>query len=306
MLLENAELQTVRDFLRWTISRLGESDLYFGHGTDNVQDEALYLICGALHLPFDLDGRLLDGVLTQQEREKLLGLLDRRVRERVPVAYLVGEAWFAGLAFNVDERVLVPRSPIAELIANEFQPWLSRVEPRRILDLCTGSGCIGIACAYVFPDAQVCLSDISEGALEVACGNIARHNLAARVSTLSSDLFEALAGEQKFDLIVSNPPYVDADDLAAMPAEFHAEPPLGLGSGDDGLDITCRILAQAADHLTDDGLLVVEVGNSGAALDQRYPDLPLTWVEFEYGGHGVFVMSKQELLASRALIGSRL
>ncbi len=297
----SAELETVRDFLRWTISRLGEADLYYGHGTDNAQDEAWYLVCGALRLPFDLDGRLLDGVLIQSERDKLLTLLERRVQERVPVAYLLGEAWFAGLPFNVDERVLVPRSPIAELIEHEFQPWLGSAEPRRILDLCTGSGCIGIACAFAFPNAQVVLSDISSDALVVARSNIARHNLTDRVSATASDLFAAIEG-QKFDLIVSNPPYVDAADLAAMPAEFHAEPPLGLGSGDDGLDITCRILAQAADYLNDNGLLVVEVGNSGAALDQRYPQLALTWVEFEQGGHGVFVISKQDLIAGRALI----
>ncbi len=275
--------------------------MYYGHGTDNAQDEAWYLVCGALRLPFDLDGRLLDGVLIQSERDKLLTLLERRVQERVPVAYLLGEAWFAGLPFNVDERVLVPRSPIAELIEHEFQPWLGSAEPRRILDLCTGSGCIGIACAFAFPNAQVVLSDISSDALVVARSNIARHNLADRVSATASDLFAAIEG-QKFDLIVSNPPYVDAADLAAMPAEFHSEPPLGLGSGDDGLDITCRILAQAADYLNDNGLLVVEVDNSGAALDQRYPQLALTWVEFEQGGHGVFVISKQDLIAGRALI----
>lgn len=305
MLPANFELQTVRDFLRWIISRLGESDLFYGHGTDNVQDEAWYLVCGALRLPFDLDGRLLDGVLTADEREKLLKLVERRINERVPVAYLVGEAWFAGLPFHVDERVLVPRSPIAELIESGFQPWLGEIGPARILDLCTGSGCIGIASAFAFPDAEVVLSDISEEALIVARSNIQRHGLQGRVVAQSSDLFAGLAGQQ-FDLIVSNPPYVDADDLAQMPAEFHAEPPLGLGSGDDGLDITLRILAQASEHLTESGLLVVEVGNSGAALDQRYPQLPLTWIEFEHGGHGVFVMSKDDLLASQPLISAGL
>jgi len=304
MLPANFELQTVRDFLRWIISRLGESSLFYGHGTDNAQDEAWYLVCGALHLPFDLDARLLDGVLTAQEREQLFALVERRINERVPVAYLVGEAWFAGLPFYVDERVLVPRSPIAELIEQAYQPWLGD-EPARILDLCTGSGCIGIASAFAFPDAQVVLSDISEDALVVARSNILRHGVQERVTAQFSDLFADLAGQQ-FDLIVSNPPYVDADDLAKMPAEFHAEPPLGLGSGSDGLDITRRILMQAADHLTDGGLLVVEVGNSGAALDQRYPHLPLTWLEFEHGGHGVFVMSKDDLLASRSMIRSSL
>ena len=301
MVSANFELQTVRDFLRWTISRMGESDLFYGHGTDNVQDEAWYLVCGALRLPFDLDGRLLDGMLTNAEREKLCALLERRIKERVPVAYLVGEAWFAGLPFTVDERVLVPRSPIAELIEQGFQPWLGNSEPGHILDLCTGSGCIGIACAYAFPDARVVLSDVSEDALSVARFNIDRHRLQDRVEARISDVFDGLAG-QRFDLIVSNPPYVDADDLAQMPAEFHAEPALGLGSGEDGLELTRRILLQAASHLNEDGLLVVEVGNSGATLDLRYPDLPLTWVEFEHGGHGVFVMSKADLLAARSMI----
>lgn len=290
------ELETVRDYLRWIISRFSEAGLYYGHGTDNAQDEAWYLVCGALKLPFNLDGRLLDGRLTEAERQRLEQLVERRISERVPVAYLVGEAWFAGLPFNVDERVLVPRSPLAELIDVGFQPWLGDVEPEHILDLCTGSGCIGIACAVAFPEARVVLSDVSADALAVARSNIERHSLSDRVAALQSDVFAGLEG-QCFDLIVSNPPYVDAEDLAGMPAEYHAEPALGLGSGDDGLDITRRILQQAAGHLNEGGLLVVEVGNSGRALDEAFPELPLTWVEFERGGHGVFVISKDDLLA---------
>ena len=290
------ELETVRDYLRWIISRFNDAGLYYGHGTDNAQDEAWYLVCGALKLPFDLDGRLLDGRLTEAERQRLEQLVERRISERVPVAYLVGEAWFAGLPFNVDERVLVPRSPLAELIDVGFQPWLGDVEPEHILDLCTGSGCIGIACAFAFPEARVVLSDVSADALAVARSNIERHSLSDRVTALQSDVFAGLEG-QCFDLIVSNPPYVDAEDLAGMPAEYHAEPALGLGSGDDGLDITRRILQQAAGHLNEGGLLVVEVGNSGRALDEAFPELPLTWVEFERGGHGVFVISKDDLPA---------
>ena len=290
------ELETVRDYLRWIISRFNDAGLYYGHGTDNAQDEAWYLVCGALKLPFDLDGRLLDGRLTEAERQQLEQLVERRISERVPVAYLVGEAWFAGLPFNVDERVLVPRSPLAELIDVGFQPWLGDVEPEHILDLCTGSGCIGIACAFAFPEARVVLSDVSADALAVARSNIERHSLSDRVTALQSDVFAGLEG-QCFDLIVSNPPYVDAEDLAGMPAEYHAEPALGLGSGDDGLDITRRILQQAAGHLNEGGLLVVEVGNSGRALDEAFPELPLTWVEFERGGHGVFVISKDDLPA---------
>ncbi|MBB3046134.1 ribosomal protein L3 glutamine methyltransferase [Litorivivens lipolytica] len=292
----NWELETVRDYLRWTISRFGEADLFYGHGTDNAQDDAWYLICGALKLPFDLDGRLLDGRLTGEEKTRVEQLVERRIQERIPVAYLVGEAWFAGLPFWVDERVLVPRSPLGELIEAGFQPWLGDVEPKRILDLCTGSGCIGIACAFAFPEADVVLSDLSPDALEVANSNIARHDVKARVRAIESNVFDNLA-EQRFDLIVSNPPYVDAEDLASMPAEYHAEPPLGLGSGEDGLDITRRILREAAGHLNDGGLLVVEVGNSGRALDEAFPELPLTWVEFEQGGHGVFVISKEDLPA---------
>lgn len=290
------ELETVRDYLRWIISRFNDAGLYYGHGTDNAQDEAWYLVCGALKLPFDLDGRLLDGRLTEAERQRLEQLVERRISERVPVAYLVGEAWFAGLPFNVDERVLVPRSPLAELIDVGFQPWLGDVEPEHILDLCTGSGCIGIACAFAFPEARLVLSDVSADALAVARSNIERHRLSDRVTALQSDVFAGLEA-QRFDLIVSNPPYVDAEDLAGMPAEYQAEPALGLGSGDDGLDITRRILQQAAGHLNEGGLLVVEVGNSGRALDEAFPELPLTWVEFERGGQGVFVISKDDLLA---------
>ncbi len=290
------ELETVRDYLRWIISRFNDAGLYYGHGTDNAQDEAWYLVCGALKLPFDLDGRLLDGRLTEAERQRLEQLVERRISERVPVAYLVGEAWFAGLPFNVDERVLVPRSPLAELIDVGFQPWSGDVEPEHILDLCTGSGCIGIACAFAFPEARVVLSDVSADALAVARSNIERHSLSDRVTALQSDVFAGLEG-QCFDLIVSNPPYVNAEDLAGMPAEYQVEPALGLGSGDDGLDITRRILHQAAGHLNEGGLLVVEVGNSGRALDEAFPELPLTWVQFERGGHGVFVISKDDLLA---------
>ena len=292
----SAELETVRDFLRWAISRFGEAELFYGHGTDNAQDEAWFLVCSALKLPFDLDGRLLDARLTLTERDHVQELIERRVTERVPAAYLVGEAWFAGLPFFVDERVLVPRSPIAELIEAGFEPWLGGREPQAILDLCTGSGCIGIACALAFPEAQVVLSDLSDGALEVARSNIERHEVVERVSCIQSDVFAGLAG-QRFDLIVSNPPYVDQQDLAAMPREYHAEPAMGLGSGDDGLDITRRILSGARDVLNEGGLLIVEVGNSGLALEQAFPELPLMWVEFEHGGHGVFVISREDLPA---------
>lgn len=287
-------LHNVRDFLRWGASRFNAAGLYFGHGTDNAWDEAAQLVLHALHLPLQDSFRdWLDARLTDPEREAIAGLFERRIQERLPAAYLIGEAWFAGLPFEVDSRVLVPRSPIAELIEAGFEPWLETA-PQRILDLCTGSGCIGIACAYAFAEAQVDLSDISAEALAVAHKNIHNHELEGRVSAHQSDLFANLQG-RRYDLIVSNPPYVDASDLAAMPPEYHAEPELGLGSGEDGLYFTRQLLAQAADHLTDNGLLVVEVGNSQPALEQAFPLLPFTWIEFERGGHGVFVLRARDL-----------
>lgn len=287
------ELFTLRDFIRWGASEFTAANLYFGHGTDNAWDEAEQLVLHAVHLVPPLADEWLGSRLTYAERQQVVENLRRRIDERIPAAYIIGQAWFAGLPFCVDERVLVPRSPIGELIQKQFSPWLSQ-EPSQILDLCTGSGCIGIACAYAFPDAEVQLSDISFDALAVAEENIQRHNLQDRVFAMQSDLFENLHGQQ-FDLIVSNPPYVDAEDLASMPAEYHAEPEVGLGSGDDGLDFTRRLLAQAKDYLTEDGVLIVEVGNSWVALEEVYPDLPFTWIEFERGGHGVFMLRKKDL-----------
>lgn len=287
------ELLTIGDFIRWGASEFNGAKLYFGHGTDNAWDEAEQLVLHAIHLTPPLADEWLSARLTRAERIRVQEHLRRRIDERIPAAYITGQAWFAGLPFAVDERVLVPRSPIAELIQKRFEPWLSK-EPAQILDLCTGSGCIGIACAYAFPDAEVQLSDISFDALAVAEENIQQHHLEERVFAMQSDLFENLAG-LKFDLIVSNPPYVDAEDLATMPDEYLAEPEIGLGSGEDGLDFTRRLLREASDYLTDDGLLVVEVGNSWVALQAAYPQLPFTWVEFERGGDGVFVLTKADL-----------
>jgi len=295
----SSELHTLRDYLRWGISEFGRAGLFFGHGTDNALDEARVLVLHGLNLPLDLDPALLDARLTMFEREQVLQLIKRRVEERLPAAYLTHEAWFAGLSFYVDERVLVPRSPIAELIGQGFEPWLGGEYPLRILDLCTGSGCIGIACAYQFEDASVDLVDISLDALNVADINIARHELGDRVRAVQSDVFDLLSGE-KYDLIVSNPPYVDAGDLATMPAEYQREPALGLASGPDGLDITRRILREAADYLNDNGVLIVEVGNSCIALDAAFPLVPFMWLEFEHGGHGVFVITREQLLENAA------
>lgn len=293
------ELYTVRDFVRWGASRFTEAGLWFGHGTDNAWDEAAVLVCAALQLPLDSGARALDARLTRAEKQVVLEYLERRVTERVPAPYLTGEAWFAGLRFAVDQRVLVPRSPFAELIERGFGPWLTRA-PERILDLCTGSGCIGIACALAFPDAEVDLADISAGALEVAEVNIAEHRVDRRARTLESDLFEDL--DQAYDLIVCNPPYVDADEYADLPDEYRCEPELALAAGVDGLDVVRRVLRDAPDWLEDEGLLFVEVGSSAAALEERFPDIGFTWVELERGGDGIFVFSREELLAIQELL----
>ena len=292
------ELLTIRDFLRWGASEFIAAKLFYGHGTDNPWDEAEQLVLHAIHMAPPLGDEWLDARLLRSEREQVVENIRRRIEERIPAAYITGQAWFAGLPYTVDERVLVPRSPIAELIEKRFSPWLVD-EPLQILDLCTGSGCIGIACAHAFPDAEVQLSDISYDALAVAEENIQQHGVTERIFALQSDLFENLYG-QRFDLIVSNPPYVDADDMASLPDEFHAEPELGLASGRDGLDFTRRLLVEAADYLTENGVLVVEVGNSWPALEDAYPALPFTWVEFERGGHGVFVLTAQDLRTARA------
>ncbi|MCK7548547.1 50S ribosomal protein L3 N(5)-glutamine methyltransferase [Marinobacter koreensis] len=287
------DLQTVRDYLRFASSRFAASSLFFGHGTDNVWDEAVQLVMRSLHLPLENNTLFLDARLTREERTLIVDRINRRVNERVPLAYLLGEAWFMGMPFNVDERVLVPRSPIGELLENGLQPWLGDTPVTRVLDLCTGSGCIGIGAAMVFDEAEVDLSDISEDALAVAESNIELHGVGDRVRTVKSDVFASVTG--KYDVILSNPPYVDAQDLASMPEEYRHEPELGLAAGQDGLDIAHRILAGAADHLTENGLLIVEVGNSWVALDEAYPELPFTWLEFENGGDGVFLLRAEDL-----------
>ena len=287
------QLVTLRDYIRWGASCFKRADVYFGHGTDNALDESLYLVLHCLGLSHGSEVNLLDARLTHTERIAVLELIERRINERMPLPYLTGEAWFAGLPFTVDARVLIPRSPIAELIRQGFEPWLAQQPVHAILDLCTGSGCIGISCAHYFAEAEVDLADISAAALEVAAHNIKRHELGHRVRTIASDVFSAL-GDRRYQLIVSNPPYVDSEDLASMPAEYHHEPAMALGSGQDGLDITRIILREASRYLS------VEVGNSALALEQAYPQVPFTWLEFERGGHGVFVFSRAELLAHEA------
>lgn len=291
------ELESVRDFVRFSLSQLYQHEVFFGHGTDNAWDEAVQLVLNAIHLPWDTGPEVLDARLTRTEKRRVLDYLRQRVVERKPLPYITGEAWFMGLPFKVDERVLIPRSPIAQLIEREFAPWLRPGPLSRVLDLCTGSGCIGIATALVFEEAEVDLVDISTDALAVAEANIKRHGLEERVRTVESDLFSALDEANPYDLIVSNPPYVDAQDLASMPREYRHEPSLALGSGEDGLDITREILRQAPRYLTAEGLLVVEVGNSEVHLMAQYPQLPLVRVELEAGGNGVFVITAEALRA---------
>ncbi len=296
------QLYTIRDYMRWAVSLFHQADLYYGHGTDNPWDEALQLVLHALHLPPEIVPEILDARLTPEERQLLLVVFETRVVERIPAPYLTGRAWFAGLVFKVDERVIVPRSPIAELIENEFQPWVGDMQVSRILDMCTGCGCIGIASAAYMPQASVDLLDVSVEALEVATMNIAFHSLQDRVRVVQSDLFDQLQPQRDtYDVIVSNPPYVDARDLAVMPEEYHHEPALALEAGEDGLQLAKQILHEAVDYLNADGLLVLEVGNSGMNLEEQYPDVPFTWVEFARGGQGVMVLSREELLQYRDL-----
>ena len=290
------ELRTIGDMLRWAVSRFNDSNLYYGHGTDNAWDEAISLVLHALHLPDELGQQVVHCNLTSTEKHKIVDLIIRRIRERLPVPYLTNVARFSGLDFFVDERVLVPRSPIAEMIANGFSPWLYNKPVTRILDLCTGSGCIAIACAYEFEQAEVDAVDISQDALDVAQINIENLGVMDRVFPIQSDVFAAIPVGPQYDLIVSNPPYVDQDDLDDMPEEYHHEPALGLASGRDGLDLTKRILAHAADYMTENALLVVEVGNSMVHLIEQFPDAPFTWVNFENGGDGVFVLTRDQLL----------
>jgi ribosomal protein L3 glutamine methyltransferase len=291
--------QTVGQALQYCSEALESSNVFFGHGTDNAWDEAVEMVLFAAELPLGSGEDVLPLHLDENVLARLQALLQRRITEQLPLPYLLGRAWFAGLQFRCDPRAIIPRSPIAELILNEFQPWYSGPAPMRILDLCCGGGCIGLAAAHYFPDAHVDLLDIDGAALELARENAVLLGVEDRVSICQSDLFDALEAP-RYDLILSNPPYVDDADLASMPAEYHHEPERALGSGADGLDLTRRILSSAGAFLRDSGLLIVEVGNSWPALEEAYPQVPFTWIEFEHGGEGVFALTAGELQDSSA------
>ena len=289
---------TLREMILRGEQILEEGGVYFGHGTDNALDEAAWLVSHAVGLPPTFSDAELEQVLSAEQQAAVEKLLERRVKERVPAAYLTHEAWFAGHRFYVDERVLVPRSPLAELILDEFQPWLDATHLTRVLDLCTGAtgcGCIAIATALALPQVQVDATDVSPDALEVARRNVAEYGLAQRVALIESNLFDALRGK-RYDLIVSNPPYVDAEDMAALPDEYRREPQLGLAAGPEGLNLVIPMLQQAPDHLTPQGMMIVEVGNSAEALQARFPTVPFTWLEFSYGGEGVFLLEAPQLV----------
>lgn len=290
------DLLTPRDLIRWGASTFAAAGLAFGHGSDNALDEAYHLVLHSLNLDFNLPDAYLDARLTVAERRDALALLQRRVDERVPAPYLTGRAWFAGLPFTVDERVLIPRSPIAELIEDDFQPWLEDREPRRILDLGTGSGAIAVACALAFPDAEVVATDVSDDALAVARRNAERHKVSERVRLVNSDLYAGLAGET-FDLIVSNPPYVCADELAGLADEYQREPRIAFSGGGDGLTLVETLLFETPAHLREGGLLVLEVGHTCFALEARWPEMPIEWAELERGGLGVGILEADDLAA---------
>ncbi len=289
------ELFTIRDWLRFTVSQFESSDIFFGHGTDNSYDEAVWLVLSALHLPHDTLHNFLDAVITETERKHLAHLIEQRVTKHTPTAYLVREAWLRGFKFYVDERVIVPRSFIAELLEDGLQPWIEFPEMvESAADICTGSGCLGVLLANAFPNAAIDVVDISPDAIAVANINITNYGLQEQITAIQSDMFAALKGK-KYDVIISNPPYVDAPSMAQLPSEYRNEPQIALGSGLAGLDHTHTILREAKKYLNDDGILVVEIGHNRDALLEAYPKLAFTWLEVESGNQFVFLLTKEQL-----------
>lgn len=295
------ELFTIRDWLRFTVSRFEESEIFFGHGTDNSYDEAVWLVFSALHLPMDTLENFLEARLTEQERKYLNSLIQRRINDRTPTAYLLQEAWLQGFKFYVDERVIVPRSFIAELLVSGLSPWIEYPEMvESAADICTGSGCLGVLLANSFPNATIDVIDISPDAIDVANINISNYGLEQQIKAIESDMFTELQGKT-YDLIISNPPYVDAPSMAQLPDEYQREPQLALSSGLDGLDHTHTILREAANHLNDDGILIVEIGHNRDALLAAYPNVQFFWLEVSSGDEFVFLLSKNQLLSISAV-----
>jgi len=287
-------ITTLRDLISMTADEFSASHIFLGHGTDNALDEAVHLILHCLSIDFQSLEQQLDKSVTSSELEKVKVLVKQRIQTRKPLAYLINKAYFANLEFYVTEDVLVPRSPFAELIEDFFFPWVDHDNINDVLDLCTGSGCIGIASAFAFPNASVTLSDISDKAIRIAEKNTQNHQLSDRISIIQSDIFSNFSN-QTFDLILSNPPYVSENEYTNLPEEYLNEPSIGLVSGKDGMDIVTKILAQASSFLTKNGIIILEVGASADLLMNRFPKVPFQWIEFENGGDGVFILNKQEL-----------
>lgn len=291
---------SLMDFINYAHEQFEGGEIYYGHGTDNAWDEACALVLDALNLDHNISDEMLNLPLEQlsldvsNPGEHLNALIEKRVTKQVPVPYLTNKAWFAGLAFYIDERALIPRSPVAQPLAEAFSPWLEADKVTRVLDLCTGSGCIAIACAHAFPNAHVDAVDLSSEALEVAKRNVSLHQLEKRVHLFEGDLFQPVEDE-KYDFIISNPPYVGLAEMQSLPSEYQHEPELALEAGTLGLDIVDRILREAKSLLNEGGVLVVEVGNTDEAVDRAYPELPFLWLDFEEGGHGVFLLERSQL-----------
>ncbi|MGD2140776.1 MAG: 50S ribosomal protein L3 N(5)-glutamine methyltransferase [Burkholderiales bacterium] len=289
-------IRTVRDLLRYAVSRFNAAGLSFGHGTDNAFDEAAYLVLHSLHLPLDRLEPFLDAALSPAEIKEALELIHMRIEKRLPAAYLTKEAWLGSLRFYVDERVIVPRSHIAELLGEQLAPWIT--DPGTVtnaLDLCTGSGCLAILLAHAFPLAHVDATDLSTDALEVARRNVNDYGLQSRIALHQCNLFGSL--DATYDVIISNPPYVDSGTMLGLPKEYRAEPSLALAAGDDGLDVIRPILDQASAHLSPGGVLVVEAGHDRPVLEDAYPDLPFVWLETRAGADFVFLLTAEDLRA---------
>lgn len=292
------ELSTVADVLRWSVTQFENNDLFYGHGTDNSWDEAIVLLVHFLNIDSDNLPHILQAKLTNSERIEYFTLLEQRINQRVPLPYITNQAWFAGMDFYVDERVLIPRSPVAEAIRNNLQPWLTTSHDLEVLEIGTGSACIACALVEQFVHQNININvdavDISKDALEVAKINVSHHGFDTYINLIESDLFSNL-DKKSYDLIITNPPYVDQSEMDALPVEFTHEPRGALAAGDDGLDLVTKILEQSAAHLNNNGILIVEVGASQAALEAKYPNLAFTWIDFEHGGEGVFILTKEQL-----------